>query len=65
MKVLIKNTVDSAKRLYNANVPTAVINELLGKTVDASSDLTVQALFVGQLTEWNIPAECVTILSKE
>ena len=64
MRVKIKNTAITAQKLFKANVPTFVINDIIGKEVDADEHLNIQFDWLGKPSTWNIPADCVEILVK-
>lgn len=65
MKVKIKNTAETAQKLFKANVPTFVINGILGKNVEADDHGHVMFDWIGQHTTWSIPADCMEILVEQ
>ena len=63
MKVRVK--LEARNALFKANVPTFVIDGILGKEVESDESLNVNFDWLGQHTTWSIPAECVEIVTTE
>jgi hypothetical protein len=64
MLVKIKSTLEATRLLHKVNVPTFVIENIQSKTLEIDEHLNVKFDWLGQETEWNIPAECVEIVEK-
>lgn len=62
MKVRIKQTKDSINALYRDCVPLVVIEQIIGKEVNAvwrNNDIVIEHPFVGEPAEWIVAPECV------
>jgi hypothetical protein len=60
MKYRIKNTVDTARRLYRDSVPAPVIDQILGREFEhTGTPIKVHATFLGQDTSWEIAPDCI------
>lgn len=64
MKVKVKNTIDSARALVKASVPTVVIDQILGKVVEVDEHNNVTLPWNGQPVSWNLPSECLQITNQ-
>ena len=65
MKFRILDTVNTAIRLERDNIPSVVVQQLLGKVVvqnDTSKPLEAVAVFMGQESTWCIAPDCVELL---
>lgn len=58
MFVRIKKTINSARALYDANVPLEVVDRILGEVVELNSNHEYMTKLAGISTCWNIPTDC-------
>jgi hypothetical protein len=67
MKIRVKPTIDTARKLLRDNIPTEVIDQILGRTITVEADqpYTIHAMFAGSVTAWEVAPDCVEILPSE
>ena len=67
--IRIKNTSRAAEQLYRASIPSCVIEDILGKTFEVEENTNSfhvpSSAFVGKPVEWQVPTECVELVTKE
>ena len=67
MKILVKTSKHAISSLLRANIPSLVVEGIIGRTFLASDNIVikVQWLDSNNLVDWTLPADAVTILPEE
>lgn len=62
--IRVKNTPEAIRAMIKVTVPTFVIEKILGREMPSDDGLHVECDWLGQHTEWCLPAEAVEIVTK-
>lgn len=63
MKIRVNKSLKSVQALFKANVPSSVIEHILGHEFTANENFEISVPWHdGKLVTWELPAESVTIL---
>ena len=65
MRIHVKKDVESIRALFKANVPTFVIEQIIGRDFDSDDNLNITVPWLGQPTTWCLPASAVTVLTDQ
>lgn len=62
--IRVLSSLPAHQALYKANVPTFVIEKIVGTEQPADASLNVEVDWLGKPTIWCLPAEAVEIVTK-
>jgi hypothetical protein len=62
-RIRVKKDLDSIRALFKANVPSKVIELIIGREFLASDHLEVSVVWLGRETTWCLPPSAVELVS--